>query len=179
MSGSPWRGYWGQTQRPRRRLRLGSAANDGGSAARSGKSSRLCAPTLCSRCSAETAIISATAAGSAAGPSPKRRGLRARPTAARERRAVAGDAGGARDRIGRTGAGSAGGGASAARSRAGRARRRALDRAGDDRAKTAASVSELLASRFAPWRPVEAASPHAQRPATELRPSASTAIPPM
>jgi len=42
-----------------------------------------------------------------------------------------------------------------------------------------ASISELLAKRLAPCRPVRLTSPQAQRPSTLLRPSISTAMPPM
>src|SRR5579863_2888052 len=44
---------------------------------------------------------------------------------------------------------------------------------------TAASSNELLASRLAPCSPVQAASPQAHNPLTELRPEPSTAIPPI
>ena len=46
-------------------------------------------------------------------------------------------------------------------------------------AVAAASSSELLARRLAPCSPVDAASPQAHKPAIELRPAASTAMPPM
>ena len=45
--------------------------------------------------------------------------------------------------------------------------------------KTSASSSELLASRLAPCIPVEATSPQAQRPGSEVRPARSVATPPM
>ena len=44
---------------------------------------------------------------------------------------------------------------------------------------TRASSRELEASRLAPCRPVAAHSPTAHRPASELRPCASTATPPI
>jgi len=47
------------------------------------------------------------------------------------------------------------------------------------RAHTTASVKELLASLLAPCNPVEATSPQAQRPETEVRPEPSTATPPI
>ena len=112
--------------------------------------------------------MSATRAGSAAGPA-ERASAANGPTAARKaspsRMTPA-----ARDRIGRTAAGSGAGGAARLRSGAGeRVGAPSIDRA-TIAPNTAASVSELLASRLAPCSPVEAASPQTQRPSTELRP---------
>ena len=90
--------------------------------------------------------------GSRSEPEAARARERGRPR--RERRAVADDAGGARAGIGRTGAGSAARGASAARSRAGGASGAASIERATIAPKTAASISELLASRLAPCRPV-------------------------
>ena len=112
---------------------------------------------------------------------PARPSARARPKARprRARRRPSRMTPAACDRIGRTAAGSGAGGTARLRSGAGgRDGAPSIDRA-TIAAKTAASVSELLASRLAPCSPVHAASPQAQSPATELRPSASTAIPPM
>ena len=151
-----------------------------GAAGRSGKSSATMRADGCPRGAARRRRSSApTAAGSAAGP---RRRARARP-AARPPRAESAPSRmtpAARDRIGRTAAGSGAGGAAKLRSGGRRARRRAARLTAATAApKTAASISELLASRLAPCRPVEAASPQAQSPSTELRPSASTATPPI
>ena len=44
---------------------------------------------------------------------------------------------------------------------------------------TSPSSSELLASRFAPWTPVQATSPAANRPGSEVRPHSSVSTPPM
>src|SRR5262249_30936916 len=46
-------------------------------------------------------------------------------------------------------------------------------------AQTAASISELIASRLAPGKPLPPASPQAQRAGTEPRRAASTATPPI
>ena len=79
-----------------------------------------------------------------------------------------------------TALGSAAGGGWIAREAAPRARSDApATLSATSPAKTTASVRELLARRLAPCRPVEATSPHAHRPRSELRPSSSTAIPPM
>jgi cytosine deaminase len=45
--------------------------------------------------------------------------------------------------------------------------------------KTSPSSSEFEASRLAPWTPVEAASPQAHRPVSDVRPERSVSIPPM
>ncbi len=46
------------------------------------------------------------------------------------------------------------------------------------RAHTSASMSELDASRFAPWSPVQAHSPTADNPLIEVRPSTVAWMPP-
>lgn len=46
------------------------------------------------------------------------------------------------------------------------------------RAKTMHSTSELLASRLAPCRPVQAVSPMANRPGRSVRPARSVSTPP-
>ena len=45
--------------------------------------------------------------------------------------------------------------------------------------KTKHSLSEFEASRLAPWRPVQAHSPTASSPGSEVRPSRSVATPPI
>ena len=47
------------------------------------------------------------------------------------------------------------------------------------RPKTRPSSSELLARRLAPWTPVQATSPAANSPGTDVRPSRSVSTPPM
>ena len=149
-----------------------------GSAGRSGKSRRQCAPMLSSRRSA------------ADDDHQRHRGrIGRRPGRTRERGqwpdrgaqgvAVAHDPGGARQD--RTDGGRVGSGRGGRRLRSGAGERvgaPSIDRA-TIAPNTAASVSELLASRLAPCSPVEAASPQTQRPSTELRPSASAATPPI
>src|SRR5208337_2160018 len=148
-----------------------------GPAGRFGKSRRQWAPALYSARSAAMTIASAIAAGSAAGPA-VRASVNSDPTAAL-RLPPSRITAAARDRIGRTAAGSGAGGCATPRAGvAGRAGAPSIERA-TIAPNTAASLSELLAKRLAPCNPVQAASPHAQSPVTELRPSASTKTPPI
>ena len=129
--------------------------------------------TVCSAVASSAARSSGRSAGN--------RGTAASAAASRVRPCgIPDDAGVAR---GRRGDGRTGGGVDrrrCARARPARRRRagRAASRSAQRRAATSPSVIEFDASRFAPWTPVQATSPTANSPSTDVRPSRSASTPP-